>query len=109
MSKIITSPIKRWPGTVTLSDPLTYPQRFAYEDSLEAARGLGETTIGRIHYALLPGVLACVEKWELTGMPAVIATETFPSTPKKSAAELLSWLVKEVATLFEESEDVPLA
>jgi hypothetical protein len=115
MSKIITSPVKKWPGTVTLSDPLTYPQRFAYEDAVDALaayrREVGDDNvkISRANYLLLPGILACVEKWELANLPAIISPETFPASPAMSAAKLLSWLITEVVALFEESEDIPLA
>ena len=35
MSKVITSPVKRWPGSVTLADPLTFPQYAAWRNALD--------------------------------------------------------------------------
>ena len=111
MSKVITSPVKRYSGTVTLYDPLTFPQSIAFEDALEAVRALGKTaTMSKIRYAFLPGVLACVESWSLNGgFPERPALDTFPSTPKAPIGELIEWLIAEVSALYRDSEDVPLA
>jgi len=108
--KVITSPVKRWPGTVTISDPLTFPQVFAFEDGLAAMRALGEDTdIRHQFFALLPGVCACVEKWEIQGLPEMVTSETFPATPARASAELANWLIGEVSALFNEAEEaVPL-
>ena len=107
MSKLITSPVKRWPGSVTLADPLSFPQVFAFEDALAEATKLGEDiTVERQYYALLPGVCACVEQWNLDGLGRLTA-ETFPATPRKSATQLLSWLMEEVSGLFREAEEIP--
>jgi hypothetical protein len=107
MSKIVASPVKRFPGTVTLADPLTYPQAIAWGEALDAARQ--EQSRARINYALLPGILACVEEWRLGNIPANPTPETFPSTPLISSAQLLSWLIEEISKLFAEAEDIPNA
>jgi hypothetical protein len=102
MGKVIQSPVTRWPGTVTLSDPLSFPQSFAFEDGLEAAAALPEKhkkSIRRNHAALLPGVCACVEAWELKGLPEVITPDNFPSTPIEDAASLCAWLIDAVLEL----------
>ena len=110
MSKVITSPVKRFSGTVVLSDPLTYPQTFAFEDALAAARALGDDVDAkRIYYELLPGILACVEEWNLEGVPAHPTRDTFPSSPTRSAMQLASWLLGEITRLNDEAENVPLA
>lgn len=110
MSKIITSPVKKYPGTVTLADPLTFPQAFAFEDALERVRELRETNdLSRLRYALLEGVIPSVEEWHLENFPEQVSLETFPSTPRLPIVRLIDWLVEEVSTLYEVSEDVPLA
>lgn len=109
MSKTITSPVKRYPGTVVLSDPLTFPQAFAFEDALGAVSEARESgNMGRIRYALLPGILACVEEWHLSGFPERPALDNFPSTPRVSIASLIDWLVEELTALYREADDVPL-
>lgn len=109
MPKTITSPVARFPGTVTLSDPLTFPQSFAFEDALNAARELGDNpSLSRANYAILPGVLACVEAWRLEGIPEYPTLEAFPSTPRKPIADLVAWLVNEIGALYREADNVPL-
>ena len=109
MSRVIESPVKRFSGTVVLSDPLTYPQVFAFGDALEESRTEeAMRDVRRQIYALLPGVLACVEEWHLENVPAHPARDTFPATPSKPAAQLAAWLVNEITALYDEAENVPL-
>lgn len=111
MSKVITSPVKRFPGTVVLSDPLTFPQSFAFEDALTAVDAVrDEGSPSKIRYALLPGVLACVEEWHLnSGFPERPVLDSFPSTPRQSVALLIDWLVGEITALYKEADEIPLA
>ena len=109
MSKVITSPVKRFSGTVVLSDPLTYPQVFAFQDTLEAIEELGKDAhYLRVQYAALPGILKCVEEWHLENVPEHPQIESFPASPRNSAARLLSWLFREITALNDEAENVPL-
>lgn len=125
MGKIITSPIKRFAGTVTLADPLTYPQLIAWEDCIDRARAhepepdaqdseksLRYVDIARrprLSQIMLPGIIACVEKWELAGFPENVTEETFPSTPRISAGLLLVWLIDEINKLYDETGEIPNA
>jgi hypothetical protein len=109
MGKVITSPVQRWPGTVTLSDPLTYPQMIKLERAIEAGRRLKadpEAGQGEYAYALLPGLCACVEAWSLTGLDDV-TPDTFPATPRAPAARLLAWLLDAVTALYQEDDGPP--
>ena len=85
MSKVITSPVKRFPGTVTLSDPLTFPQSLAVEDALDAAQELGEVSVRRQNYTVLPGLMECVEEWDIEGkgFPQNRMRESVASTTKR--------------------------
>lgn len=110
MSKVITSPVKRFPGTVVISDPLTFPQVFAFGDALNAVDALGENpTILHVRATQLPGVLACVEEWKLENFPSNVTVDSFPATPPKSCAQLIAWLIGEISTLFREAEEIPNA
>lgn len=110
MSKTITSPVERYPGTVVLYDPLTFPQAIAFEDAVNAADELRESNnVARIRFAVLPGILACVEEWHLGGeFPERPALDNFPSTPRVSTTQLIDWLIKEITALYRESDEVPL-
>jgi hypothetical protein len=110
MSKVITSPVKKWPGSVTLADPLTLPQATAFEDALDIARAEENKDLTRAKIAgmLLPGICACVEKWDLEGLE-IITPENYPASPKLSSALLLSWLMGEITSLFKEADEIPNA
>jgi hypothetical protein len=100
LSKRITSPSQRWPGSVVLFDPLTLPQALAWEKAVRHTQQLGEDiTLTDINYAMLPGICACVEKWELEGLDQVIP-ESFPASPRKDSIALCSWLIKEVTAVY---------
>jgi hypothetical protein len=107
MSKVITSPVKRWPGTVTLADPLSFPQAIAVEEALDTVRDSDNPSRQEINHALLPAIMGCVEKWNLEGMAD--PPDPFPATPSVSSAQLLSWLFREVTALFMEDTEVPNA
>jgi hypothetical protein len=107
MSKVVTSPVKRFPGTVTLSDPLNYPQVITLEEAISEAGKLSEPTQAAYNYTLLPGVLKCVEVWSLEGFPASVTADTFPATPRVPSAELLGWLIGEVVALYREADESP--
>jgi len=107
MSKAITSPVKRWPGTVTLSDPLSFPQAIAIEDAIEAVQAMEDPSQQRVNFAWLPALMDCVEKWELEGLADPPAP--FPATPAASSARLIVWLIREVSALFNEAEEAPNA
>ena len=107
MPKRIESPVKRFPGYVILSDPLSFPQVIAYQDGISAAMELGEATWSKIRHAVLPGILACVQEWGLEGVPDMPGVDTFPATPLQSAGKLVEWLQNEITALLQEAETVP--
>ena len=120
MSKVITSTLARFPGTVTIADPMNFSQWMAWRASrdnanLQHVAAVGEDEEGKATRTLtygeiglvdaytlatLPGVLACVEKWELENFPNSLTVETFPAAGSKytrlDIANLLIWLAHEV-------------
>lgn len=107
MPKRIESPVKRFPGFVVLYDPLTFPQVIAYQDAVNAAMELGETTWMKLRYTLLPGIIPCVMEWGLEGVPEMPGVDTFPATPLQSAGQLVTWLQESITALLSEAETVP--
>lgn len=105
MSRVITSPVKKFPGTVTLADPLNFLQAAAFEKSLADMRELGENaTQTEADAAMIPGITACIEAWELAGVNGFI-----PATPRRASMQLIAWLVGEIAKLYQDADAVPLA
>ena len=109
MSQVKESPVKRFPGTITLPDFLNHPQAIAYWRGVQAARALPKdtATMMDVNYALLPGLCACVEKWDIIGLPTPVTADTFPATPVRDCRLLISWVDREIATLIKETEDIP--
>lgn len=109
MSKTILSPVAKWKGSVVIADPLTFPQSIAFEDAMSKAKEIGSEGAKAEYYsALLPGIFACVEKWELEGLSQP-TLENFPSTPRISSARLVAWLANEINALYSEGEELPNA
>lgn len=110
MSRVVTSPVPHFSGTVTLQDPLYFPQDMAVQAALDAAKELPEgSTRLEYNHALMPGVFACVEKWELQNVLPSPTPDTFPTSPRVSAMKLFAWLLGEVMKLYQEAEEIPNA
>jgi hypothetical protein len=105
VSRTPHSPVKRWPGAVTLQDPLLYPQYLRLKQAMNESQAVDDPDqkVG----LLLPGVCGCVEKWDLVGLPAEVTPETFPASPIIASFQLLGWLLSEVVKMISEAEDVP--
>jgi hypothetical protein len=106
MPKTIVSPVKRWSGSVVLQDPLLFPAYMKLKAALDDSEVATDPAM-KMQIAL-PGLCACVEKWELKDL-GQIAPETFPASPLKASAELFAWLMGEVMALLLEAEEVPNA
>lgn len=104
----IPSPVKRWPGKVLLPDFLTFPQFSAFREALDAASE--EPNSLKSDQLLLPGIMACVEKWELnSGFPENVTAQTFPATPLKASVKLIRTLRDELLKIIVEEEEIPNA
>lgn len=104
MSKTIASPVKKWPGSVTLQDPMLFPAYMQLKACLDDAQIVDDAA--QKMSVTLPGICVCVEKWELKDL-GQITPETFPASPLKASAELFAWLMGEVMGLLMEAEEVP--
>jgi hypothetical protein len=105
MPKRVLSPSPRWPGGVVLSDPLTLPQALSWEKAIRNMQERGDdATITDVNYALLPGICACVEKWELEGL-GDLTPDTFPATPRRQSIELINWLIGEITAIYTGEEE----
>jgi hypothetical protein len=105
MSKVITSPVQRFPGTVTLPDFLTFPQAIAWEEASREAEALKKdgAVAARSIQAWTKGITAVVQEWNLTGF----SVEPFQSTPRAEVVRLCSWLIDEITRLYEDTDAIP--
>jgi hypothetical protein len=105
MSKRISSPSSKWPGAVVLSDPMTLPQALSWERAIRAVQTHADNaTLTDVNYALLPGICACVEKWELEGLDQP-TPDTFPASPRNKSIELITWLTGEITRIYTGEEE----
>jgi len=105
MSKVCTSPVKKWPGTVVISDPLSYPQLLRFREALGSIGGNDDWMA--VNFAVLPGVMACIEEYHLQGFPEQVTLENWPATPPVSSAKMIAWLINEINALMAEAEPDP--
>ncbi len=105
MPKIITSPIPRWTGTVTIAEPLTMPQALEIERCRAVEKeGLSKApseNFKEFRQALnmsgkVPVIKLCVEKWELENF----TPDPFPASPKNDIHKLIDWLCREIETVY---------
>ena len=108
MSKVVEYKGEKFAGSVTFSDPLTLDQEAAFEEAQAAANILintGNRGASSIMRAALPGIFTCIEKWELTGVPASPTLETWPLRPRVEVAKLFAWLIEQITILYLDSTD----
>ncbi len=80
------------------------------EKVIEAAGAInkdGRVLLSVYDNILIPAVLACVEKWNLSGFPELVTYETFPATPRRASSDLLRWLWGEIYSVYLGEIDIP--
>lgn len=93
MSKVITSPIEKFPGTVTLYDPVPYPAYIAWEKAVKEEGAVDDLTK---QHALFKGVKEMVEQWDIPNYDI----NNPAATPRVPVIQLLSWLVVEIGKVI---------
>lgn len=114
MGKTITSPVQHFPGSVTLADPILWPQYMQWVDAVEQASANREQLLiseaasnPKLSDAMLPGICACIERSDLAGFPEHVTPDTFPASPVLEASRLLLWLLREINAIVVGAETVP--
>lgn len=107
MSKVIPIDIGKFKGSVTLADPLTFPQATAIERALDFKVEEGKPFFTVFDKEQLPAIFAVVEKWDLTGLPEEVTLETFPASPRKPTHLLIQALFREVVAIYTGESIVP--
>lgn len=104
MGKVITSSVKRFPGTVTLAYPFTYPQIIEWDKAITALMELPDEE-ERVPYdiqsILWDGIRVLAESWNIQDFDL----NKTPSTPQIPILDLLLWLVTEIGKIVNEEDD----
>lgn len=114
MSKLVHSKIERYPGSVTIADPLNIKQAQLVEDGMQRPSQAEVGKDGRVWLSVMdekriPAICACVEKWELENFPQSVTPETFPASPRKDTAKLIEWLYLEIRKVYFGDLQIPNA
>ena len=111
MPRVLSSPVKKWPGTITLADPLTFPQLIAWSEANERAaeivtddRKAKGSERSREFFELLKGVLPCVEAWDLKDFPSGVTAENFPASGL-AGFRLIAFLNAQISAQVREADD----
>lgn len=108
---IYQCPVKHFEGEIEIESALGYPQLASYERCVISAGRLLKTNeeagFAELRLLMIPGILACVKSWRLANVPDRPTLETFPSTPKKDAAELYDWLVSVLRSVINGEDSRP--
>ncbi len=120
MAKVIESPVKKWPGKITISDPLSMIQVLALEEvvnerdayhkngaSEEGDEAVNGHSMIKSRSLLIPALIGCVESWDLEGLDKPNGIEDWPGSPLKESGELINWMFTEIWALLELSTEVP--
>jgi hypothetical protein len=84
----------------------------AFQDALSEVRKLRENegdnlSVQKLHFALLPSLIACVEEWHIENMPDEVTVDNFPATPTLQSGELIAWLQEEIMLIVTDAGTVP--
>ena len=112
MSKVVTCPVKRFEGTVTLRDPMTFQMVAKWEEALQIVRAIPNEDAGKystIEASLYPLVIEMVEAWELANILPNVTVANFPNaaagTSAASIHSLIAWLINECQKVYNGNED----
>lgn len=114
MAKVITSTIPEFPGTITLCEPLTLAQCYVISIAFETININKNNKDGKRSdkaYAknkdILDALIACSERWDITGQPEKPTQETFVASPVEKSNALLSWAFSKLSEIYFGEQLVP--
>lgn len=109
MPKVVTSPVKRWSGTVTLADPLTIAQVQKIEEALTPPESGadGKVWISALDAGKIPALIACAMEWKLEDFPEAVTLDTFPASPRKDSHALVEALFAELIRIYAGEVEIP--
>lgn len=96
---------------MTLKDPIPLADVVTLERAIREASEIEGASPAEYYAVILPGLLRCVEAWQLAGFPEMVTAETFPGTPRVESQRLLAWLADEVVKVYggDGGDQAPLA
>lgn len=102
--RLITSPVKEFPGTIEMPDFLTLPQVVEYSNVSNEANGKGNWEKQML---LLPVQVKLTGVWHISGLTDHPDVSVFPFTPAQPSASLLLWLHGEIVNMIMGENTIP--
>lgn len=113
MSKVLTSPIPAFEGTIQLPARLTILQCSEIDKAFGNPNDLlSDNKSERVWYSVsdmrvIPALLACVEKWNIKDFPENLSLENFPATPRAESHKFISWVWSELKDIYFGERNIP--
>lgn len=107
---IITSPVKKFPGTVEIYNQLTLPQVELIEecfDNLPSMKEGGVVALTSLDKPRLAAILACVKEWKLENYPVPTSMETFTLSPRRATHQLIDYIFNHILLVYNGEIDIP--
>ena len=104
MTKIINSPVKKFPGSITLPDALPLAKVLAFDKAMRAASDLPIIERAAV---CLDAIMDCIEVFQIKGQPDKPTSQTFLYTPAAAATDLYIWLLTSVTALVVGEKEIP--
>lgn len=105
MSKIITSPVEKFQGTIVLQSPIIFDLYLEWMDIAQEAAE--KKTTKEMVFTYIPMLCKLIERADIVGMVEHPTVETWPKTPAPSVLALVAWLVNEARSLIAEADTIP--
>ena len=104
MGKVIESPVKEFPGTVEIFQPVPYPEFITWEKKIAESdealqlviKGDPKYTQGEAEYLTWKAIAGMVQNWNIEKFDI-----SKPSAdPRVSVMQLMAWLVREIGKVI---------
>ncbi len=100
---------KTYNGSVSVFDAFTLSQVELIEAAVYDVPEVrdGKVRITDIDRPRLPAILACVEKWEVSGFHETLTADNFPLTPRRETHNLIEKIFSAIADVYNGEKEIP--
>ena len=100
---------KTYNGSVSVFDAFTLSQVELIEAAVYDVPEVrdGKVRITDIDRPRIPALLACVEKWEVSGFPETLTADNFPLTPRRETHNLIEKIFSAIADIYNGEKEIP--
>lgn len=102
---------KIYNGSVTVYGQFTLPQVELIEAAVFDTPLVedGKVRLTNVDKPRIPALIACVEKWEISGFPETLTVDSFPLSPRRETHNLIEKVFNEITRVYNGELDIPNA